>query len=152
MIQRDIEELLRPSIVSLGCEWWGCEFVQQGRHGLLRVYIDKPEGVGIDDCQQVSRQVSALLDVHDLIPGQYRLEISSPGIPRPLFYPAQYQRYVGQMVQIKVARPIAGQRKMTGAIFSVKDDTLTLTINEVHHEFLFSNIVKAILTVERGEA
>ena len=152
MIQRDIEELLRPTIESMSCEWWGCEFTQQGRHGFLRSYIDKPEGIGIDDCQQVSRQVSALLDVHDLIPGEYRLEISSPGIPRSLFYPDQYQRYIGQMVQIRLSRPIAGKRKMLGTIVSSNEHAVTLTIDETPHEFLFSNIVKAILTVERGEA
>jgi ribosome maturation factor RimP len=152
MIQRDIEQLLRPSVESLNCEWWGCEFVQQGRNGFLRIYIDKPEGVGIDDCQQVSRQVSALLDVNDSIPGHYRLEISSPGIPRPLFYPEQYSRFIGEKVQLRLSRPVLGQRKIVGVIVSADADKLTLTIDDEPHVFLFSNIVKASLAVERGDA
>lgn len=146
-MRSDIEELLRGSVESLGCEWWGCEFSQQGRHGFLRIYIDKPQGIAIEDCEQVSRQVSALLDVNDLIPGEYRLEISSPGIPRPLFYPEQYQRYIGQMVQLKLSRAVDGQRKIPGVIVSVQEDSVTLSVNETSQTFLFSNIVKASLTV-----
>ena len=147
MIRRDIEELLKDPVESLDCEWWGCEFSQQGRHGFLRIYIDKSEGVAIEDCERVSRQVSALLDVHDLIPGEYRLEISSPGIPRPLFYLEQYNRYVGQTVLIKLNRPIDGKRKIQGVITGVQDDSVTLTVDETSQSFLFSNITKASLTV-----
>jgi ribosome maturation factor RimP len=152
MIQHDIEALLRPSVASLGCEWWGCEFGQQGRNAFLRIYIDKSSGVGIDDCEQVSRQVSALLDVHDVIPGEYRLEISSPGIPRPLFYPEQFQRYLGDTVQLKLSQPLAGRRKLSGVILAANESTLTLSIEDQPQEFLFSNIIKANLTVERGGA
>jgi len=147
MIRRDIEALLKEPVESLDCEWWGSEFSQQGRHGFLRIYIDKNQGVAIEDCERVSRQVSALLDVHDLIPGEYRLEISSPGIPRPLFYLEQYQRYIGQMVQIRLNRPIEGKRKIQGVIVGVQDDSITLTVDETPQLFLFSNITKASLTV-----
>ena len=152
MIQHDIEHLLRPSVISMGCEWWGCEFGQQGRHAFLRIYIDKSPRVGIEDCEQVSRQVSALLDVHDIIPGEYRLEISSPGIPRPLFYPEQFQRYVGHTVQLKLNQPIAGRRKLSGVIVAASDTLLTLAVEDEQHEFLFSNIIKANLTVDGGGA
>lgn len=147
MMRSDIEDLLRGSVESLGCEWWGCEFSQQGQHGFLRIYIDKPEGIAIDDCERVSRQVSALLDVNDAIPGQYRLEISSPGIPRPLFYLEQYQRYIGHMVQLKLSRAVDGRRKILGLIVAVQEDSVTLSVDETSQTFLFSNIVKAILTV-----
>jgi ribosome maturation factor RimP len=147
MIRRDIEALLKGPVESLGCEWWGCEFSQHGRHGFLRIYIDKSEGIAIEDCERVSRQVSALLDVHDLIPGEYRLEISSPGIPRPLFYLEQYSKYMGQMVQIKFNRPIEGKRKIQGLIAGVQDESITLTVDEKSQSFLFSNITKASLTV-----
>ena len=152
MIQDDIEHLLRPSVSSLGCEWWGCEYGQQGRHAFLRIYIDKSSGVGIDDCEQVSRQVSALLDVHDLIPGEYRLEVSSPGIPRPLFYPDQYSRYLGQAVQLRLNQPFANQRKWRGVILAADATKLSLTVGDAVQEFLFSNIIKANLTDERGGA
>ena len=152
MILHDIEDLLRPSVESLGCEWWGCEFMQQGHHGFLRIYIDKVSGIGIEDCERVSRQAGALLDVHDVIPGKYRLEISSPGIPRPLFYPEQYQRYIGQEIQVKLNRSVAGKRKMIGHIDSIQEDSVILNVQGESQALLFSNIVKASLTVERGEA
>ncbi|HAV0011531.1 TPA: ribosome maturation factor RimP, partial [Legionella pneumophila] len=80
MINDDLIVLLEPIIKNMGYELWGCEYLSQGKHSLLRIYIDKPDGIGIDDCQEVSKQVSAMLDVEDPIPGHYSLEISSPGI------------------------------------------------------------------------
>ena len=151
MILTEIEQLLRPSVESLGCEWWGCEYGKSGKHALLRIFIDKPGGVGIDDCEQVSRQVSAMLDVHELILGEYRLEISSPGIPRPLFYPSHYQRYLNHVVQIKLRQPLLGQRNFTGTIASASEEIVILMIQDTPQEFRISNIVKAFLTVERGE-
>ncbi len=147
MIQQDIENVLREAVENLNCEWWGCEFLRQPRHSLLRIYIDKPEGVMIDDCERVSRQVSALLDVHDLIPGQYRLEISSPGIPRPLFYLEQYARYIGQSINLKLNKPWDGRRKLQGVLLSVQSDSVTLSIDDKEQTFPFLNIVKASLLV-----
>jgi len=151
MIQQEIEQLIRPSIESMGYELWGCEYLAQGKHSLLRIYIDKESGIGISDCEQVSRQVSAILDVEDPIPGNFSLEISSPGVPRPLFYGSQYPTFVGQDVQIKLFKPVGGKRKFSGTIVSADDSTLILAIGNEQREFLFSNIVKANLTVERGE-
>lgn len=148
MVQNEIEQLLKPTIESMGYQLWGCEYLAQGKHSLLRVYIDKDDGIGIEDCEQVSRQVSALLDVEDPIPGNYSLEVSSPGIPRPMFRNWQYQRYVGQGVHIKLFKPVAGTRKYAGMIVSADDDTLVLDISGTQQEFLFSNIVKANLTGE----
>ena len=148
MLQDEIEQLLKPSIESMGYVLWGCEYLAQGKHSLLRVYIDKADGIGIDDCEQVGRQVSALLDVEDPIPGNYSLEISSPGIPRPLLSNWQYQRYIGQDAHIKLFKPVVGKRKFIGTIVSVNESTLVLDINGVQQDFLFSNIVKANL----GEA
>jgi len=148
MIQDEIEQLLRPIVESMGYELWGCEYLAQGKHSLLRVYIDKDDGIGIADCEQVSRQVSATLDVEDPVPGNYSLEVSSPGIPRPMFRHWQYQRYIGQEVHIKLFKPVAATRKFTGTIVSVSDDTLVLDINGTQQDFLFSNIAKANLTAE----
>ncbi len=152
MILREIEDLIRPSIERMGYELWGCEYLKQAHSGMLRIFIDSDTGIGITDCEQVSRQVSALLDVHDLIPGEYRLEISSPGIPRPLFYPHQYQRYIGQKVQIRLSRMVSDRRNITGVVLSADEARLTLLVDETELEFLFSNILKASLIVERGTA
>lgn len=148
MLQDDIEQLLRPTIESMGYELWGCEYLAQGKHSLLRVYIDKEDGIGIGDCEQVSRQTSALLDVEDPIPGNYSLEVSSPGIPRPMFRSWQYQRYIGQGVHIKLYKPVTGTRKFMGTIVSADENSLVLDIDGTQQDFLFSNIVKANLTVE----
>lgn len=147
MMQDELLELLSPTVTSMGYELWGCEYLSQGKHSLLRIYIDKPDGIGIEDCQEVSKQISALLDVNDPIPGNYSLEVSSPGIPRPLFYSEQYERYIGQEVQLKTFKPVNGKRKTSGIIISVTDNTVVLDINNTHQELLFSNIVKANLTV-----
>lgn len=145
MIETKIEQHIKPNIESLGYELWGCQYIGQGRHALLRIYIDKADGIGIEDCERVSHCVSAILDVEDLISGQYRLEISSPGIPRPLFYHWQYERYIGEQVEIRLFKPIKGQRKFSGIIVSVSENTLQLKIDEMTQEFSFSMITKAAL-------
>ena len=147
MVQNEIEQLIKPTIEDMGYVLWGCEYLAQGKHSLLRIYIDKEDGIGIEDCQRVSHQVSAILDVEDPIPGNYSLEVSSPGIPRPLFHSAQYLYYIGQDIQIKLFKPVAGKRKFAGTLISADEHALILTIGSEQQEFLFSNIVKANLTV-----
>ncbi len=148
MIQDKIRQILNPTIEDMGYELWGCEYLAQGKHSLLRIYIDKESGIGIEDCEQVRRQVSALLDVEDPISGHYSLEVSSPGIPRPLFYDWQYQRYIGQNIQIKLLKPVKEKRKYTGMIVSVDEGMLALEGEGIKQDFFLSNIVKANLTVE----
>ena len=147
MIQTEIEQLIQPTVDSMGYDLWGCEYLAQGKHSLLRIYIDNANGIGVEDCEQVSRQVSALLDVNDPIPGNYSLEVSSPGIPRPLFRCSQYQRYIGLDVQIKLFKPVSAKRKFVGTIVSADESSLVLMIENAQQDFLFSNIVKANLTV-----
>ena len=147
MIENELLQLLSPTISDMGYELWGCEYLSQGKHSLLRIYIDKPNGIGIEDCQEVSSQVSALLDVEDPIPGNYSLEISSPGIPRPLFSSWHYERYIGHEVQLKTYKPVNGTRKILGIIVSVSESSVILNINNEQQELLFSNIVKASLTI-----
>ncbi|KTC64555.1 NusA-like protein (plasmid) [Legionella adelaidensis] len=146
MIQDEIEALIEPTIENMGYTLWGCEYLAQGKHSLLRIYIDKPEGIQLEDCEKVSKQVSAILDVEDPIPGNYSLEVSSPGIPKPLFYNWQFREYLGQEVNIKLYKPVGGKRKITGLIAAADEDKLTLKVNNEQQEFLFSNIVKANLT------
>ncbi len=148
MIQSEIEEILKPVVNDLGYELWGCEYLSQGKHSLLRIYIDKEDGIGIEDCEIVSRQINALLDVEDPIPGNYSLEVSSPGIPRPLFKKEQYKRYVGQNIQVKLFKPLNGSRKLSGIILNANDDVLVLQIGDEQLDVQFSHIVKANLTGE----
>lgn len=147
MIQNELVELLAPIVNTMGYEFWGCEYLAQGKHSLLRIYIDKHDGINVEDCHEVSKQISALLDVEDPIPGNYNLEVSSPGIPKPLFYDWQFERYIGQEIQVKLYKPTKGHRKLLGVIVSVSEDSVTLDMASEHYELLFSNIVKAYLTV-----
>lgn len=148
MVQQEIEELLKPLVSELGYELWGCEYIAQGKHSLLRIYIDKADGIGIEDCERVSRQVSALLDVEDPIPGNYSLEVSSPGIPRPLFNKDHYKKYVGHEAQIKLIKPLNGSRRYSGMIEEANDEFLILRVGEERLEVQFSHIVKANLIGE----
>ena len=106
----ELRKLLEPAVSALGFELVGVEFVS-GRRGLLRLYIDSEDGVTIDDCQAVSHQVSGLLDVEDPIQGQYSLEVSSPGLDRPLFRAADFERFAGHEVSLRLVAPVEGRRK-----------------------------------------
>lgn len=145
MIQTQIEEYIRPVLQDMGYELWGCQYLTQGRGSLLRVYIDRPEGIGIKDCEAASLRISAALDVEDPISGNYSLEVSSPGIPRPLFYVEQYQRYMGCEVEVKLTRSIAGRKKYTGYITMADTDNLVLSVDGEKLTLPFSSIAKANL-------
>lgn len=147
MKHNEVEQIIKPIVEDMGYVIWGCEYLSQGKHSLLRIYIDHDDGIGIEDCQRVSREISSVLDVEDPIPGQYSLEVSSPGIPRPLFHPWQYQLFVDQIIKIKVFKPIDGKRTFSGTIVSVDEDKLTLKVDDDELEIFISNIVKAYLTV-----
>lgn len=96
-----LQQSLEPVVTGLGYELLGIEWHNQGKHSLLRVYIDHENGIGIEDCETVSRQLSAFMDVEDLIPGHYRLEVSSPGLDRPLFTLEHFARFIGEAVKVK---------------------------------------------------
>ncbi|NYT27750.1 MAG: ribosome maturation factor RimP [Candidatus Thiodubiliella endoseptemdiera] len=116
-----IEELIKPVIEGMDYELVGIEYISSGKHSILRVYIDTEKGVGVDDCEAVSRQLSSLFDVEDPITMPYNLEVSSPGIERPLFHIGHYQRFLGNDISLRLLRPINGQRKFKGAIGSVSE-------------------------------
>jgi len=110
----------------MGYELVGIEFAGGERGGLLRIYIDHPEGIGVDDCQQVSYQVSGLLDVEAPIPGHYTLEVSSPGLDRPLFDREHYQRFAGQRIRVRMAIPQGGRRKFEGLLQGLEEAYVVL--------------------------
>jgi len=122
----ELQALLQPTVVGLGYELWGVEFLRQGRRSVLRVFIDSPDGITVEDCATVSRQLSALLDVEDPISGEYTLEVSSPGMDRVLFTAEQFARYVGEEVSVRLLRPLQGRRKFKGPLLSANSDELVL--------------------------
>jgi ribosome maturation factor RimP len=138
-----ITELIDTTIQALGLDLWGVELLQQGKYSLLRIYIEREEGVTIEDCEKVSRQVSALMDVEDPIAGEYTLEVSSPGMDRPLFCIEHYSQYVGIEVDLKLRRPLDGRRKFKGQIINVSGDVVGLLVEGSEYDLEFSDIEKA---------
>lgn len=124
-----LQALLIPAVESLGYQCWGIEFISQGKHSLLRVYIDHADGIGVEDCEKVSKQVSAILDVEDPIPYEYTLEVSSPGMYRPLFTITQYQMHLGEQVKIKLRSAFEGCRNFEGVLQDVEDGQVILRID-----------------------
>ncbi|MFO7529412.1 MAG: ribosome maturation factor RimP [Marinobacter sp.] len=141
---KQLEDLLRPIVEGLGYEFWGIEFRSRGQHSLLRVFIDDAEnGIAIDDCEKVSRQISGVMDVEDPIQTEYTLEVSSPGMDRPLFRLEQYEAFVGHQVQIRLRMAFEGRRKFQGLIKGVEGDDVVVVVDD--HEYLlpFDSIEKA---------
>lgn len=129
-----LQAMLAPVIEALGYECWGIEFISQGRHSLLRVYIDHANGILVEDCETVSRQVSGILDVEDPISNEYTLEVSSPGMDRPLFTLEQFARHAGEMVKIKLRSPYEGRRNFQGLLRGVEEQDVVVLVDE--HEYL----------------
>jgi len=125
-----LQDKLAASVAAMGCEFIGSELTQQGHRALFRVYIDKPTGVTSEDCTQVSRQVGAMLDVEDSIHGQYVLEVSSPGIDRPLFTIQHYQQHIGSRVKVRLHAPIDGRRQYKGVLERVEGENIHLLMEE----------------------
>jgi len=145
----ELETLIEPVVDGLGYELVGIEYVPQGKHSILRVFIDKPEGINVDDCSRVSRQISGVMDVEDPIHGEYNLEVSSPGLDRPLFKIQHYQQFIGERCAVRLKRLYEGRRKFKGAIVSVTEDVLTFNLGEdLTIEVPFNEIDKANLEPE----
>lgn len=141
-----IAELIEPTVTALGLELWGVEHVIQGRHSVLRVYIDKEgDGVTVDDCEKVSRQISGIFDVEDPIPGEYTLEVSSPGMDRPLFELSQFERYIGSEAVIRLRSPLNGRRKFKGVIQKVEADAVCVLVDDQEIALPAASIDKANL-------
>lgn len=140
-----IRDVVKPVIEALGCQLWGMEFLGQGRHSLLRIYLDKPGGVNIEDCAEVSRQLSAVLDVEDPISTEYTLEVSSPGLDRMLFTLEQYRDYVGSQVKLRLSENFEGRRNFAGRLDEVLEDEVALVSGEDRYVFPFELIEKAQL-------
>lgn len=142
-LEQNLQEMLQSSVEDLGCELWGIECQRAGRFMTVRIFIDKEGGVTIDDCADVSRQVSAILDVEDPIADKYNLEVSSPGLDRPLFTLAQYKRYLGEEILIHLRIPMMERRKWQGKLERIENDMLTLKVDGQEQTFVFGNIQKA---------
>ncbi|CAI8715805.1 ribosome maturation factor RimP [Pseudomonas sp. TE6288] len=129
-----LQALLAPVVEGLGYQCWGIEYVSQGKHSVLRIYIDKEGGILVEDCEAVSRQASAILDVEDPISSEYTLEVSSPGMDRPLFTLEQFAAHAGEQVKIKLRTPFEGRRNFQGLLRGVEEQDVVVQVDQ--HEFL----------------
>lgn len=146
-----LRSLIEPVVAGLGYELWGVEFRTGAGSGTLRVYIDRGGGVTLDDCERASRQLAALLDVEDPFGGPYSLEVSSPGMDRPLLETGHYERYLGERISVKTVEKIEGRRNFTGVleafeqgrmIVVCEDGPMTISLREVERARLVPDFSK----------
>jgi ribosome maturation factor RimP len=138
-----LQDILTPVVEALGYQCWGIEYIAQGRHSVLRVYIDHENGILVENCATVSRQLSAVLDVEDPISSEYTLEVSSPGLERPLFTLEQFAAFVGSQVKIKLRSPVEDRRSFQGLIRSVEDQDVVVQMGEFEYLLPVDLIEKA---------
>ena len=136
----DLHGLLQPAVEDMGYVFWGMEQLRQGRGSLLRIYIDSPSGVALDDCAAVSERLAGILDVEDPITGAYRLEVSSPGLDRRLFTVAQYRQAVGAMVSVRLRRLLDKRRRITGLLRGADARAIVLEDAGVEIQILMDDI------------
>lgn len=143
-VPTSLQALVEGTVDSLGYEPWGIELLPRPTGGqLLRVYIEKPEGIGVEDCARVSRQLGAVLDVEDPIPGEYVLEVSSPGMDRPLFRPDQFARFLDQTVRVKLSSAVPGRRNYRGRLVAADENKIALLVDGETVELAIDDIEAA---------
>lgn len=149
-----LEQLLIGPIAAVDCTLWGVEYHSAGELSVLRVYIDKPNGVTIDDCARASQQIHALLTVEgegegeELISGSYRLEVSSPGLDRILFHKAHYAAYIGQKIELIFKKPIEKHRKLRAILRAVQDENIVVESAQGPLTITFNDVKRARLVFE----
>ncbi len=142
------EELITPILDRMGFELWDVEYVKEGADYYLRAYIDKENGITIDDCVEVSRALSDELDREDFIEDAYILEVSSPGLGRVLKKDKDFERSIGRMVELKTYKPLDGSKEFTGTLRSFDKDTVTIDTDGAERDFARADIAKINLYVE----
>lgn len=145
---RELVDLLQPVIGKLGYELLGIEYYRQKNGLVVRLYIDNETGITLDDCVRVNDQVIGILDVHDVIAGRYSLEVSSPGLDRPLFTLEQFARFLGQKVKVKLRERINKRRKIIGVISVIENTNVVINEDGVDHSIPFNAIDSARLVLE----
>jgi len=146
-----LEDLCRPVVESLGYQFWGLQFAPKAKQSLVRVFIDLPEGISVDDCAVVSHQVAGILDVEDVLQGAYSLEVSSPGLDRLLFRLSQYRLYCGSFVMFQMSSSVSGlPKKMKAKLLEVDEakEIVHVEWEKKTLEIPFAQIEKARLSPE----
>jgi ribosome maturation factor RimP len=148
MTSDKIQKLIEPAVEQLGYELTDLEVRLSGQGGLLRLTIDKPDGIDLDDCEKVSHAVSALLDVEDPVPGNYNLEVSSPGLDRKLTKVEHFQRFEGETLKVTMRFPIAGRRRFRGKLVSSNEQDIVVEVDGESHSLPLAMLDTARLVPE----
>lgn len=141
--QSQVRELVLPAVTAMGCELWGIEHMTQSNYATLRVFIEKEGGVSVEDCEGVSRQISAVMDVEDPIQSAYTLEVSSPGMDRLLFEKEQYESYTGHQLKIRLRANFDGRRNFSGVLVAVENDEAIVQVDDEEFVFPLESIDRA---------
>jgi ribosome maturation factor RimP len=145
-VSDELNRLIRPAIEAMGFEFVGLEYLSNPKNRLVRIYIDRePDGIDVEDCAAVSNEVSALLDVEDPVSGQYSLEVSSPGIERPLFEPAHFRRFIGEPAVVLLHAPVEGRRKLVGPIVEADESGATIDVDGTRFSVSYDEVRRAHL-------
>jgi ribosome maturation factor RimP len=152
-IAEKAREIVQPPIEGAGCELVDVEWKNEQGGWVLRVFVDRPGGITHEDCERVSRELSPVLDVHDVIPHAYSLEVSSPGLERPLRTVEPFRRFLGQRAKVRLRHGVAGRRNFTGTIVAADGDaaTFTLEVDGQEHVLPLGDLDKAQLQVDMQE-
>lgn len=148
MLSDEIEALLAPVLEREGYELIDVEFESKGGRSTLRLFIDAENGITLDDCERASNAVSGVLDVEDPVPGEYYLEMSSPGLDRPLRRPSHYERYVGALARVVMQKGFQGRRRLKGRLSGLEDEVVLLDVDGETHRLPLEKIESARLVPE----
>ncbi|MCK8826269.1 ribosome maturation factor RimP [Natroniella acetigena] len=147
-VERIVMELAEPIVANQGLELVDVEYNKEGPNWILRVFVDNIDGVSLDDCQQVSQNLSEQLDLEDPIEQSYLLEVSSPGIDRPLKKKQDFERFSGELVEISTYAPINGEKELMGKLLGLEDENVKISLNGKEVSIPFAKIAKTKLAVE----
>jgi len=146
--EQKLTDLLRPAVEETGKTLRGIEYISAGNNSVLRLFIDHENGINVDDCAEVSRQVGAILDVEDPISSEYNLEVSSPGVDCPLFELAHFQEVIGETINVKLSMPLNGRRKFKGPLVAIENNNLIVEVDGIDYELAIGNVDKANLVAK----
>lgn len=147
-MQNRLDDIVKNTVEGLGFELWGYEYRPHSESALLRIFIEKAQGISVDDCASVSRQVGAVLDVENIIPVAYILEVSSPGMDRVLFKAEQYQDYIGESLKIRTRTRLDDRRNFKGSLVSASESLVTIKVDNQEFEIPYESIDRARLVLD----
>ena len=147
-MQNRLDQIVKNTVEGLGFELWGYEYRPHSESALLRIFIEKEEGISVDDCALVSRQIGAVMDVENIIPVAYILEVSSPGMDRVLFKAEQNQDYIGETLKIRTRTRIDDRRNFKGSLVRAGESLVTIEVDNQEFEIPYESIDRARLVLD----